>query len=179
MRHALSQLMRYAVVGAVATLVHYLLLVACVELAGWPAWLASGFGAVAGAQIAYYGNRRFTFAHGGARAASWPRFQATALLGAVAGMGVVALAVRAGLYVAADLRNQPALDIPVMDSPASCGLPGSEGRVSAVTPGPGPAARPVPAARWRQPDPSEMRRFPNTLVHARALRQSHRGGRRR
>jgi putative flippase GtrA len=98
MRHALSQLMRYAVVGAVATLVHYLLLVACVELAGWPAWLASGFGAVAGAQIAYYGNRRFTFAHGGARAASWPRFQATALLGAVAGMGVVALAVRAGLY---------------------------------------------------------------------------------
>ncbi len=90
--------MRYTAVGAVATLVHYLLLVSCVELAGWPAWLASGFGAVTGAQVAYYGNRRFTFAHGGAMAASWLRFQATAFFGAVAGMGVVALAVRIGLY---------------------------------------------------------------------------------
>ena len=98
MRQALPQLMRYAAVGAVATLVHCLLLVLSVELAAWPAWLASGFGAVAGAQVAYYGNRRFTFAHRGALAASWSRFQATALLGAVAGMGVVALAVRMGLY---------------------------------------------------------------------------------
>ena len=98
MLQALPQLMRYAAVGAVATVVHYLLLVVCVEVAAWPAWLASGFGAVAGAQVAYYGNRRFTFSHRGARAASWPRFQATALLGAVAGMGVVALAVRMGLY---------------------------------------------------------------------------------
>ena len=98
MRQALPQLMRYAAVGAVATVVHYLLLVVCVELGAWPAWLASGFGAVAGAQVAYYGNRRFTFAHRGTLAASWPRFQATALLGAVAGMGVVALAVRMGLY---------------------------------------------------------------------------------
>lgn len=98
MRQALPQLMRYAAVGALATLVHYVWLVVCVELAAWPAWLASGFGAVAGAQVAYYGNRRFTFAHQGARAASWPRFQATALLGAVGGMGVVALAVRMGLY---------------------------------------------------------------------------------
>ena len=98
MRQALPQLMRYAAVGAVATLVHYVWLVVCVELAAWPAWLASGFGAVAGAQVAYYGNRRFTFAHQGARATSWPRFQATALLGAVGGMGVVALAVRMGLY---------------------------------------------------------------------------------
>lgn len=98
MRQALPQLMRYAAVGGVATAVHYLLLVACVELAAWPAWLASGLGAVAGAQLAYYGNRRFTFAHRGARAASYPRFQATALLGAVAGMGVVALAVRMGVY---------------------------------------------------------------------------------
>ena len=97
-RPALPQLMRYAAVGGVATLVHYLLLVLCVEFNAWPAWLASGLGGVAGAQIAYYGNRRFTFAHQGALGASWSRFQATAMLGAVTGMGVVALAVSIGLH---------------------------------------------------------------------------------
>ena len=98
MRPALSQLMRYAAVGGIATFGHYLLLVLCVEFKGWPAWLASGLGGVAGAQIAYYGNRRFTFAHQGALGASWSRFQATALLGALTGMGVVAVAVGAGLH---------------------------------------------------------------------------------
>ena len=94
----MGQLFRYGLVGAVATAVHYLLLVLCVEAGGWPAWLASGFGAVVGAQMAYLGNRRFTFAHGGSAKASWPRFQVTALLGALLGMAVVALSVRAGLY---------------------------------------------------------------------------------
>ena len=97
MRSAFSQLVRYAAVGGVATLVHYLLLVLCVEFYGWPAWLASGFGAVVGAQIAYFGNRRFTFALQGAMGVSWSRFQATASLGAVTGMGVVALGVGLGL----------------------------------------------------------------------------------
>ncbi len=61
MRHLLG----YATVGVVATAVHYLLLIACVELAHWDAWLASGYGAAAGAQVAYLGNRWFTFAHRG------------------------------------------------------------------------------------------------------------------
>ncbi len=89
---------RYAAVGAVATAVHYLLLVLCVEGGGWPAFLASGFGAVVGAQVAYVGNRWFTFAHRGDVAASWWRFQGTALIGALFGMAVVALAVRAGWH---------------------------------------------------------------------------------
>ena len=94
----------YTAVGAVATAVHYALLVLCVELFAWPAWLASGFGAVVGAQLAYLGNRRFTFAHRGDVRASWPRFQATALLGAVLGMAVVGTAVWCGLhYVLAQL----------------------------------------------------------------------------
>ena len=94
MRHFI----RYTAVGAVATLTHYLLLIACVELAGWPAFAASGFGAVAGAQVAYAGNRWFTFEHRGDMLDSWPRFQATALLGAVLGMGVVGAAVHLGLH---------------------------------------------------------------------------------
>ena len=51
-----------------------------------------------GAQAAYLGNRWFTFAHRGAVAASWPRFQATALIGALLGMAVVALVVRLGWH---------------------------------------------------------------------------------
>lgn len=94
----MQHFIRYTVVGAVATAFHYALLVLCVEYVGWPAWLASGFGAVAGAQLAYLGNRWFTFAHRGEMRASWPRFQATALIGALFGMAVVALAVRLGLH---------------------------------------------------------------------------------
>lgn len=94
MRHFL----RYTGVGAIATLVHYLVLVAGVELAHWPAFIASGVGAVVGAQVAYAGNRWFTFAHTGAVRSSWPRFQTTALLGALLGMAVVALGVRIGLH---------------------------------------------------------------------------------
>ena len=90
----MQHFIRYSAVGAVATALHYALLVLCVELFGWPAWLASGFGAVVGAQLAYVGNRWLTFAHRGDVSASWPRFQATALLG----MAVVALAVRLGLH---------------------------------------------------------------------------------
>ena len=89
---------RYAAVGAFATAVHYVLLVLGVERGGWPAFAASGFGAVVGAQVAYLGNRWFTFAHRGDVRASWPRFQATALIGALLGMAIVALGVRLGVH---------------------------------------------------------------------------------
>ena len=94
----MQRFFRYAAVGAIATTVHYLLLVLCVELGGWPAFLASGFGAVVGAQVAYAGNRWFTFAHRGDMAASWLKFQGTALIGAAFGMAVVATAVHLGWH---------------------------------------------------------------------------------
>jgi putative flippase GtrA len=100
----LPALLRYGAVGAVATAVHYALLVLAVEAGAWPAWLASGLGAVVGAQVAFVGNRRFTFGHRGALGVPWVRFQLTALLGALIGMAVVGLAVRAGLhYLAAQV----------------------------------------------------------------------------
>ena len=89
---------RYTLVGAVATAAHYGVLVAWVECAGLAAWLGSGIGAVVGAQLAYAGNRWFTFAHRGAVGASWPRFMLTALGGALLGMAIVALGVRFGLH---------------------------------------------------------------------------------
>jgi putative flippase GtrA len=94
----MRRFIRYGTVGAVATATHYAVLVLVVEVLGWPAWLGSGFGAVVGAQVAYAGNRRYTFAHRGRIATSWLRFQGTALLGALAGMAIVAAGVRLGLY---------------------------------------------------------------------------------
>lgn len=100
----MARLLRYTLVGAIATAVHYGLLALCVEIGEWPAWLASGLGAVAGAQVAYVGNRHFTFAYGGGVGASWTKFQATALVGALLGMSIVGVAVGAGWhYLAAQV----------------------------------------------------------------------------
>jgi putative flippase GtrA len=74
----MPRLLRYALVGAVATATHYAFLVI--------------------AQVAYVGNRGFTFAHEGAVGPSWWRFQATATLGALASMAIVALAQRLALH---------------------------------------------------------------------------------
>ena len=92
------QFLRYGAVGAVATAVHYLLLVWCVERGGWPAWQSSGAGAVLGAQVAYLGNRCFTFSDRDGLGVSWVRFQAVALAGALLGMATVAGAVWSGLH---------------------------------------------------------------------------------
>jgi putative flippase GtrA len=94
----MTHFIRYTAVGVIATAVHYLLLVLCVEHFGWSAYMASGFGAVVGAQVAYAGNRWFTFAHRGEVSASWPRFQATAVLGALLGMAIVGVSVRLGVH---------------------------------------------------------------------------------
>ena len=100
----MTRLLRYSLVGAIATVVHYALLALCVEAGAWPAWLASGFGAVIGAQVAYLGNRQFTFAYRGEFGASWLKFQATAALGAMLGMLVVGIAVSLGWhYLAAQV----------------------------------------------------------------------------
>jgi putative flippase GtrA len=100
----MKRLLRYTLVGAIATAVHYALLALCVEAGAWPAWLASGFGTVIGAQVAYLGNRQFTFAYRGAFGASWLKFQTTAAFGALLGMAVVGIAVHFGWhYLAAQV----------------------------------------------------------------------------
>ena len=100
----MERFVRYTVVGAFATLVHYAVLIASVELLHWPAWLAAGAGAVVGAQIAFVGNRWFTFAHRGDIAPAWARFQGTAFAGAMLAMAIVGGGVRAGLhYLAAQV----------------------------------------------------------------------------
>ena len=95
---AAPALLRYAAVGAVATAAHYALLWALVEGGRWPPPWAAGAGATLGAQLAFAGNRWFTFGHRGAVWPAWWRFQATAVLGALTSIAVVAAGVHAGLH---------------------------------------------------------------------------------
>lgn len=98
MLHVATQFVRYGAVGVAATAAHYLLLVLAVRQLGWPAWVASGAGAVLGAQVAYLGNHWFTFRSQATRLVSWPRFQAVALAGALLGMAVVGAGVALGMH---------------------------------------------------------------------------------
>ncbi|WP_298235647.1 GtrA family protein [uncultured Azohydromonas sp.] len=52
---------RYTAVGGLATAVHYALLALLVEAVRVPPAAAAALGALAGAVLAYAGNRRFTF----------------------------------------------------------------------------------------------------------------------
>ncbi len=94
----IQSFLRYGFIGAIATAAHYLVLIACVELFTWPAYLGSGIGAVIGAQVAFFGNRRFTFDHSGALREAWVKFQTTALIGAAVGMTIVAITVKLGWH---------------------------------------------------------------------------------
>ena len=90
--------MRYSAVGALATAAHYAVLVALVEWARWPAPLAAGLGALLGAQVAFVGNRLFTFGHRGLWLPAWWRFQATALLGGAVSVALVAAGTALGWH---------------------------------------------------------------------------------
>ena len=94
----MQRFVRYTLVGAIATAVHYALLGVVVEWLRWPAFIGSGLGAVAGAQVAFFGNRWFTFRHAGHVTRAWFKFQSTAIVGAGVGMFVVGVGVRLGVH---------------------------------------------------------------------------------
>ncbi|RQP24459.1 GtrA family protein [Piscinibacter terrae] len=94
----MQRFVRYALVGAIATAAHYALLAVVVEWLHWPAWLGSGLGAVLGAQVAFFGNRVFTFGHEGPIVPAWLKFMGTAAAGALLGMLIVAVSVQWGLH---------------------------------------------------------------------------------
>lgn len=97
-RQRLPAWLRYAAVGGVATSAHYLLLAGLVELGHWHPPLAAGAGAALGAQVGFVGNRCFTFAHAGPWLPAWWRFQATAVMGGLVSMAVVAGGSALGLH---------------------------------------------------------------------------------
>jgi putative flippase GtrA len=93
-----NALLRYLAVGVAATTAHWAFMMMLVEHVGTAPWLASGAGAALGAQVAFLANRTFTFAHAGGRWPAWWRFMATAVLGAVVGMVIVAVGVKLGAH---------------------------------------------------------------------------------
>ncbi len=100
----MSRFLRYSAIGAIATATHYVAMTALVEWAHAQAWIASGLGATLGAQIAFLGNRHFTFDHQGDAWPAWLKFMGTAALGALLGMAIVALGVAWGWhYLAAQV----------------------------------------------------------------------------
>jgi putative flippase GtrA len=97
-RAAATRFLRYASVGALATAVHYGVLVGLVEGGLLAPRYAAAVGAWIGAQVAFAGNARFTFDGAVFDLRSWIRFQLTALVGAAISFSIVALGVRAGLH---------------------------------------------------------------------------------
>jgi putative flippase GtrA len=93
-----SRFLRYASVGAVATAVHYAVLAGSVEAGLLSPPFAAALGAWIGAQVAFAGNARFTFAAAPVTVGAWLRFQVTAVLGALISFTIVGLGVRAGLH---------------------------------------------------------------------------------
>jgi putative flippase GtrA len=77
----MRQFIRYSLVGAAGTAVQYVILVWLVQSATMPAIAASTVGAIAGAVVNYYLNRRWTFGSTRAHEQALPRFAAIALAG--------------------------------------------------------------------------------------------------
>lgn len=73
----------YSFAGAVATSVHYVVLIASVELLHGPVWQGVLAGALAGAIVGYGLNHRFTFRSMQLHRVALPRFAAVALAGAL------------------------------------------------------------------------------------------------
>lgn len=91
-----AQFARFAAVGAIATAVHYGVLVALVELGGVGPLIATTCGYVVGIATSYSLNRRFTFGARGAVGRTLAKFVALYAIGALLNAGVMAALMRAG-----------------------------------------------------------------------------------
>lgn len=94
----LQQLLRFALVGVMGTLVHYIVLVLLVELAGFSALWATSCGALSGAVVNYFLNYRFTFASQNPHRAALPKFLVLAGLGLGLNALLMALLLNLGLF---------------------------------------------------------------------------------
>jgi putative flippase GtrA len=79
----------YLLVGALATAVHYAVLLVLVEAAGLPAAPSAAFGAICGALAAYAGNHRYTFSRRAKHRRALPRFLTVAAAAAAANGALV------------------------------------------------------------------------------------------
>ena len=81
-RARILRFVRYTLTGGFATATHYAILLVLVESRGVPAPTATALGALGGALVAYFANRRFTFSSAARHRRALPRFFVVAALGA-------------------------------------------------------------------------------------------------
>jgi putative flippase GtrA len=93
-----AQFTRFAMAGGAGTVVHYLVLVGLVSLAGIAPGRAAFAGAAVGACAIYLLNRRYTFASSRSHTQTLPRFALMAAAGAVLNGVLVGLLSGAGVY---------------------------------------------------------------------------------
>ncbi|MGE0595849.1 MAG: GtrA family protein [Hyphomonadaceae bacterium] len=99
-----TQFLRFAIVGAIATGVHYAVLVALVEGAGVAPLLATTCGYAFGIATSYTLNRRFTFGARGAVGATLAKFVLLYAIGAALNGAVMAGLIATGAhYLAAQV----------------------------------------------------------------------------
>lgn len=94
----LAQFLRFAAVGAVATAVHYAILIALVQLAHVNPVLATACGFCIAAVVSYSLNRHFTFDHRPVFAHGLAKFLAVGAVGLALNAGIVALLIWQGLH---------------------------------------------------------------------------------
>ncbi|MBN2885132.1 MAG: GtrA family protein [Chromatiaceae bacterium] len=93
-----EQLLRFGLVGALATALHYVLLIALVQLAGWSALAASSLGFSLSALLNYALNRRFTFRSRRAHGEALPRFALVAASGLALNALLLAALIEVGAH---------------------------------------------------------------------------------
>ncbi|MBY0563986.1 MAG: GtrA family protein [Hyphomonadaceae bacterium] len=93
-----QQLVRFVAVGAVATAVHYAILIALVELAGMPPVFSTTAGYAAGTVVSYVLNRRFTFKSNAPHHASFPKFVALNAIGMLLNGAIFAALISLGVW---------------------------------------------------------------------------------
>ncbi|MES1158687.1 MAG: GtrA family protein [Terricaulis silvestris] len=92
------QFLRFAAVGAVATVVHYAILISLKEGAGLTPVAATTAGYTFGALLSYTLNRRFTFATRPSFGRGLLKYAIVIAMGAVINAGIVATLTRLGLH---------------------------------------------------------------------------------
>ncbi len=89
----IASFVRYALVGAVGTAAHYLVLLVLVERIGLAPTLATTFGFATGAVVNYFLNFRFTFRSSRSHQVALPRFLVVAAGGMLLNSGIMAFGV--------------------------------------------------------------------------------------
>lgn len=91
-------IVRYVAVGGVATGTHYMIFVGLIQLAYLSATLASLIGALAGACVAFLGQRTFTFDTQLRTCETLPRFLTVAVMGATLNSLIVWIGISAEIH---------------------------------------------------------------------------------